>query len=252
MVNYYDYILGNGDLADAFNLKSGDTSYVDTLYTAASSLADVQSNITSNSRSIAVSEINQRFTNYTNDITKTTNSATHGNNDLTYVFTQWQGWTDSSQNMYQKGCSSSTKDQWVQTQSKCSSGYTYIQSGSSSIGSNSCLIYPEWSSAQVTSRYSSQPSGCSASSSSDFSSVQTAATNYYSSVSTYTTSNKDLLNKMITTNNDLDDSFQSMANKLSSSISSISGILTPLVNIFQSILGQNGFFSLINCCKKFI
>lgn len=241
--------LGNGDLADVFNLKSGDTSYVDTLYAAAQSLSDVMNQINNNSNSQAITEINIRFGNFSSDITQTTDSVTHGNNDLTYVFNQWQGWTDSNQNMYQKGCSSNTKDQWVQNQNKCSSGYTYIASGSSSIGSNYCAVYPEWTSSQVSSRYSSQPSGCSASGSTDFASVQSAATNYYDKVTLYTTSNTNLLNKMTSTNNDLNSSFQSMAKKLSTSISNISGILNPLVKIFNDILGTNGFFSLINCCK---
>ena len=219
------------------------------LYTAASNLTDIQNQIKNNSRSLAVSQVNQKFIDYTNDITLTTSSSVHGNNDVTNVLSQWRGWTDANQNMFQKGCSSSTKDQWAQNQTKCSSGYSYINAGSSSIGSNYCLIYPEWSSSQVTSRYSTQPSGCSPSGSSDFTSVQSAASAYFNSVTSYTTNNKNLLTKLTATNNDLDSSFSQMANNLYTSIGNINGILNPLIKIFNSILGQNGFFTLINCCK---
>lgn len=212
-------------------------------------MTEVETEIKANNHSAAIIKINENYANFVSDITKTTDSITHGNNDLTYIFNQWQGWTDDSKNMYQKGCTDSSRDQWAQSQSKCISGYSYITAGSSSYGNNYCLLYTEWSSTQLDSRYSTKPSKCSPSGSSDFSSVSQAASAYYSKINTYTNSNKDLISKLSNVNTDLDNSFTSMATKLLGSIDQIKGIITPLVQIFNSILGSGGFYDLINCCK---
>ena len=41
-----------------------------------------------------------------------------------------------------------------------------------------------------------------------------------------------------------------MANKLITSLNQVSGVINPLVNIFQSIVGNNGLFKLIDCSKN--
>lgn len=241
--------IGNGDLSKAFAIdgSSSTTSYLDQLYAAANNLTAIQNQIKSNNNSEAVTALTANYNNIISDIALSTNS-TYGKSDVSYVMGEWRGWTDASQIKYQK-CATSTNDYWVQSQSKCPSGYSVGTAGSSSTGAPTCLLYPDWSSSQVQTRYGSIPSGCS-SVNSDFSSVSSAASAYYNSITTYTGRNKDTLNLMIDTNNYINSNFVSMSAKLSSSISNISGILNPLVNIFQSIVGNNGIFTLINCCKN--
>lgn len=230
-------------------MDTSNTNYLDQLYTAANSLTNVQNQIKNNSGSTGTANLTAQFNTIMSDITLTTN-ATYGKSDVSYVLGEWRGWTDSSQNKYQK-CTATTNDDWVQTQAKCPTGYTYISAGSSATGSNSCLLFPEWTVSQVQARYSSNPSGCT-SVNSDYSSVSNAAQAYYNSINTYRLKNNDTLSLMIDTNNNINNSFVSMSGKLSQSISNISGILNPLIAIFQSIVGNSGIFSLINCCNIFL
>ena len=171
--------------------------------------------------------------------------------DISFVLSEWRWWTDANQNSYQKGCTDASKDQWVQNRTKCDNGYSYLLAGSNDYGNNYCLLYPEWSASQASSRYSTKPSKCSPSGSNDFTSINTASDAYYSKITSYTQANKDLLNKLKNVNSDLDSGFSSMATKLLNSIQQIQGILTPLVNIFNTIVGENGFFTLINCSNLY-
>ncbi len=171
------------------------------------------------------------------------------NNDaLINQFLEWNAFTDSSNSgTYQKGCSSNTKDFWTTQESSCPANYNKIQAGASNVGSQSCLIFSEWSSSQVSARYSLAPTGCGSTGSSDFSTIATASTAYFNAMSSYSNDNTNLINNLKTEHTNLDSSFVSMSEKLLDLLGKVDGIISPLVQIFKSLVGDSTLFTLINC-----
>ena len=139
----------------------------------------------------------------------------------------------------------------MQNSTLCNNSYTLIQpnpSTTSNIGNPSCLTWQQWSSAQESQRYTNSPSGC-VPKSTDFSSFQSANAAFYNSLSNYTNFSNNLLNSLIEQNANFNSDFSDMANKLINSLNNIQNLITPLINIYQGIVGNSGLFSLVNCGK---
>jgi hypothetical protein len=239
-------INGNGDLSASFIPANSNSNYLDKLYQVSYTLSSTKTQIQNYSKSQAISKINSQYNNMINDITLTT-SAAQGNNDITAILNEYRGWTDSSINKYQKGCSPSAQDVWSQSKDKCLSDYTYIANGGK-VGDKNCVLIPEFSGASATTRYATQ-TGCTGGST-DFATVALAANAYVTSLNQYINDNKALLNQLIANNNNIDTNFSEMATQLLASLNKISGVIDPLVTLFQNIVGNNGLFKLINCGKK--
>jgi hypothetical protein len=92
------------------NLDTGDTKYVKQLYDASVQLVDAKAQITANSNSIAIKQLNDLFTKMTDDISITTDFNTLKDNDINMMLSEWRGWTDTSVNKYQTSCATGTKD----------------------------------------------------------------------------------------------------------------------------------------------
>lgn len=239
---------GNGDLSSEFISSSSSTNYLSQLYNISFQINSYDATIKANQNSEVITNQTAEYNKIINDITLSTDSS-DGNNDITAVMTQWRDWSDASQNVYQKSCSPAAYDVWVQTGStKCPSGYTYSTSGGS-LGNKNCIPFTAFT-GNINTRYTSM-SGCSSSGSSDFTSVSDADIAYYNGMNSYTTDNSNLLSNLISTNNDMNKSFVTMANDLLTTLSDVKTVTDPLYNLFQSIVGQNGLFTLINC-RKFI
>jgi hypothetical protein len=225
-----------GDLADNFGLKSGNTQVLSDFYDQTSYLKSMSTRLSANLGSKMVVQINQQYQDAMKDISKTTDSKTHGNDDIGSLFTSFNGVTEPSSG----GCS---HDQWVSDSSLCSTGtghsYSSAQSPAS-LGTKTCLAVPDWSSSSAGARY---PTDCTV----NGQSVSTVAGSYVGSLNTYMTNNKALLNKLTAANNDIDTQFKSTTAKLKTNLDQVNGVITPLSNVFESILGTSGFFSLINC-----
>jgi predicted PurR-regulated permease PerM len=202
--------------------------------------------IQNNTNSIAIAQANTQLNLFINDITKTTDPLL-STNDISAIMTEWNEWTDSSLNKYQKNCNSASYDRWVQTIELCPSDYT-ASAGGGILGNKNCIIFTDFSGGQAYSRYSIQ-TGCANSGSPDFNSVAQAAANYTTNINKYYNDNKDLANQIITNNNNLEKSFVGMSGKLMGSLDKVEGIITPLVSIFQSLVGDKGLFTLIDCGK---
>jgi hypothetical protein len=178
-----------------------------------------------------------------------TTDSSLGSDAIISQFLQYNQWTDSnSNNSYQKGCSSNSKDFWTTNLDTCKTGYIKASAGAQGNGETSCLIFSEWNSGQVTSRYSSRPQGCSINTGSpDFFNVLTAINAYYAAFSSYSTQNRNLINNLQSQFNNLNTGFTSMSNQLLTLLNSINGIIEPLVKIFKEFIGDAGIFQLVNC-----
>ncbi|MFM1913185.1 MAG: hypothetical protein RIR51_1023 [Bacteroidota bacterium] len=221
------------------------------LYNVSNTLVTTKKQIEENKNSIAIQTINQNLEILKVNFALTTDVSL-GTDSLINQFIQFNSWTDYNSNpTYQKGCSSNTKDFWTTDLTYCKSGYVKASAGSQSNGDPNCLIYGDWSAAQISTRYSTNPSGCGASGSPDFTSVSSAINSYVSAFNSYSSSNKDLISQLELNTNSLNSGFTSMSEKILSMLQSIDGIITPLVNIFQSLIGNAGLFQIINCCNLF-
>jgi hypothetical protein len=247
---YMDVCLNkNGDLAkDAFgDSLSGNTQNLEKLYNVSNTLIQTRKQIEDNKNSIAIQTINTNFASLKVNFAATTDNSL-GSDSLVSQFSQLNLWSDYNSNpSYQKGCSSNTKDFWTTDLTYCKSGYVKANAGTESSGDPNCLVYKDWSSNQVTTRYSTRPASCGNSGSSDFSSVKGAINSYYSAFKTYSESNTVLIGQLETETNKLNDSFVSMSGNLLTMLQNIDGIITPLVEIFQQFVGDAGLFQLINC-----
>jgi len=237
--------------SNAFGTSTGNSDYLDKLYNVSNILVDTKNQIMSNKNSMAITAINFRLDISKKNIILTTD--TRLNSDaLINQFLEWIAYTDSSlSGTYQKGCSSNTKDYWVSDQSTCPASYTYVPTGGSGVGSPSCLVLSEWTSAQVSSRYATVPAGCAATGSSDFSTVSNAANTYFNAMSAYSSDNSKLIDEIKNEHVTINSSFTSMAEKLLDLLTKVEGIITPLVDIFKKFVGNSGLFSILNCCKNF-
>ena len=238
-------INGNGDLSKEFVPTGSSADYLDKLYNVSYTLSTTKAQIAANKNSQVVTSLNTQYTSMQNDISTSTDPTT-GNNHVANILNAFRGWTDSNLNTNQKGCSPSAQDVWVQSKSLCPADFSYAPSGN--LGNKNCLVFPESTAAQASSRYSSQ-TGCAAGNA-DFSSVSLAVSAYVTALNKYVADNKALLDTLIANNNALDQSFQSMAAKLMTSLDNISGVITPLYDIFNNIVANQGLFSMINCCKN--
>lgn len=104
-------------------------------------------------------------------------------------------------NKQQSSCSSKTKDFWAQNKNKCLSGYTYVSvsNPTDQLGNQACLLYTEFTTTAINTRYASQPSGCTISG--DYNTVLSATQAYFASINKYVTQNSQLLS---TYNSELD------------------------------------------------
>jgi hypothetical protein len=221
---------------------------LDKLYNVSSTLQSIKQVVQNNSHSAAVTQTNSFLNSTAYDITKSTDP-TLGNNDISAIIAQMNGWTDSSTNIYQKGCNPASFDTWVQSNNLCPNGYTYT-AGGGTLGNKDCIPFTEFTGSQASTRYSVQ-TACASSGSTDFTSVGQAASAYTTNLNKYVTDNSNLVNQLIANSNIIDNSFVSMSSKLLGSLDKVNGIITPLVNIFQSLVGDQGIFAFINCCKIF-
>lgn len=243
-------ILGDGDLGKRiFKTDTSYTQYLDRLYNVSYSLVSTMNTINANKNSLAIQNINAQLDLMKMNIILTTDTSL-GADAILNQFLDWNSYSDSSSsNTKQKSCSTYTKDYWVSDSSTCPASYNIAAAGSTADGnSNNCLVLSQWSSAQVSSRYSSAPSGCTATS--DFSSIANAAISYFNAMKNYSLENTNLISELEAQNDDLNNAFTSMAEKLVSSISRIQGIINPLVELFKNLVGNNGLFSLIQCGKQ--
>lgn len=235
----------DGDLGTKnFNLQDQPTKYVESLYTASSYLNQMKQDLTANSRSVSINQATTTLSGMKDDITLTMDpSAT----DSVYQsMRDFRSWTDSSVSYTkQKGCSSTTTDQWVSATKMCDSGFAYSKTNAA--GSNSCLMLSDWNDIGVSNRYLSSPA-C-PNTSTDFSSFAQAINAFYSSLNNYNIENTKLINSMLVDNDNLDKGFQEMSRNLLNSLNKMDNIITPLLIIYDSIIGKNSIFSLINCSK---
>jgi len=205
--------------------------------------------VKNNSNSMAISSINLQLDNLKKNIISTTDTS-YNSDALINQFLNWNTFTDFSvAGTYQKSCSSNTRDYWVTDSSQCPASYTILKAGDSSSGSANCLIFPDWTAAQVSSRYSNAPIGCSATGSTDFNTIASASNAYYNAMSNYATDNSYLIDQIKNQHANLNSSFINMTQKLLIMLNNIDGIISPLVNIFKNFIGNNGLFALVNCCK---
>lgn len=68
-------------------------------------------------------------------------------------------------------------------------------------------------------------------------------------MSSFYASNGQLINEIQVDQTSLNTSFSDMSGKLLTLLQKVDGIISPLVNIFSTLVGNSGLFSLINCCK---
>lgn len=214
-------------------------------------MVDTRKQINSNTNSIAITSINSQLDEQKKNILLTTD--TNYNSDaIINVFSQWNSYTDSSvAGTYQRSCSSNTKDFWVSDAKSCPATYPYIQAGSTAAGNPGCLVLSEWSSAQVSSRYSAAPAGCGSTGSNDFATVSSASNSYFSAMTAYSSDNSNLIDEIKAEHTKINNSFVKMAVNLLDLLGKVDGIISPLVAIFNTFVGNNGLFSFINCCKYF-
>ena len=238
-------INSNGDLSKEFVPTSSYANSLDDLYKVSYNITQIKNAISANKNSEAIQYINTQYTNAINDITTSTDP-TSGNNDISSILKDFNKWTDYNTNSNLNDCSTKPQDQWVQSPTLCPNGYA----GDASLGSKSCLAYSKFTGASAGGRYSSL-SGCKYTTS-DFTSVTDAVSAYTTALNNYITDNTALLNEMISNNGNLNKDFVSMAEKLSNSLNRISGVIDPLYSLFQSVVGNNGMFALVNCGKKLI
>lgn len=237
---------------EAFGTSTGSTQYLDRLYNVSYVLVDTKTQITTNKNSLAITSINSQLDEAKKNIILTTDTS-YNSDAIANQFLEWNAYTDSSvSGSYQRGCSSNTKDYWVSDQKTCPASYTYLAAGGSAVGSNSCLVLSEWSAAQVSSRYGAAPAGCGATGSADFTTISNAATTYFNAMTSYSTDNSRLIDEIKAQHTDINNSFTSMADKLLELLTKVEGIITPLVNIFKTFVGNSGLFQILNCCKKFL
>jgi hypothetical protein len=221
------------------------------LYQISYNLTQTKKTIQANANSTAIQNLNTQYNNMINDITLTTDTSL-GDNSLASITTELRGWSDSNANKYQKGCTPAAMDAYSQTTTGCPTGYTSVANGAGALGTQDCLLYKDFTnSGTVSSRYSSM-TGCQNSGSNDFSSVAQAVSAYVNALNTYITDNQKLITELINNNSNLNTEFVKMANKLSVSLDNVSGVINPLVTEFQSILGSNGLFQLVNCGIDYI
>lgn len=219
------------------------------LYNVSNTLIQTKKQIEENRNSIAIQTINKNLDSLKVNFAATTDNSL-GSDSLVSQFAQLNLWSDYNSNpTYQKGCSSNTRDFWTTDLTYCKSGYVKANAGSEPKGDPNCLVYGEWSAAQVNTRYSTRPGGCGNSGSSDFSNVSGALNSYYNAFKTYSTANTELIGKLETETNSLNNSFVSMSGNLLTMLQKIDGIISPLVRIFQQFIGDAGLFQLVNCCK---
>lgn len=237
--------------SEAFGTSTGNSQYLDKLYNVSYVLVDTKNQINTNKNSLAITSINSQLDEAKKNIILTTDT-TYNSDALVNQFLEWNAYTDSSvSGTYQRGCSSNTKDYWVTDQKNCPGSYTYLASGGSAVGSNSCLVLSEWTATQVSSRYGAAPAGCGATGSSDFSTVSNAATSYFNAMNAYSTDNSLLIDDVKKQNLEINNSFTSMADKLLELLGKVEGIITPLVDIFKNLVGNSGLFQIINCGMGF-
>ena len=171
-----------------------------------------------------------------------TTDNTYGNNDISAILSQFRGWTDAGTNMYQKDCTPPTYDVWTHNPSKCPSGYNQ----GAGIGSQSCLLITGYTGTQAQTRYNTQ-SGCQNLGTQYFPSDSEAAKNYVTNLNQYIIDNTNLLNNLITQNGVLDDKFANISQKVIIFLGNMQGVITPLITIFESIVGNSGLFDIVNC-----
>jgi len=236
---------------NAFGTSSGSAQYLDKLYNVSNVLVNTKNQINANKNSIAISSINSQLDDAKNNIVITTD-LTYNQDALVNVFLEWNAYTDSSvKGSYQKSCTSNTRDYWVSNATLCPDSYTLINAGGSNIGNPSCLVLSSWSASQVSTRYGTAPSGCGPTGSSDFSTISSASTTYFNSMTSYSNDNSNLIDEVKAETSNINSSFTSMAGKMLDLLTRVDGVISPLVDIFQKFVGDQGLFSLINCCKFF-
>jgi len=233
----------NGDLiTNNFNLDQN-TLDLNSLYQVSIKLESTKSILQGNTNSVEIESINMSYNNFINDITLTTDAG-YNYNDITSIFNEFRGWTDAGQNKYQKGCSSPTYDVWVQSLSQCPAGYPH----NAALGSQNCLLVPNFSGAQAQSRYSSL-SGCQSPNNPDFSSTSQAAQAYVTNLNQYIADNTNLLNQLISKNAEINTKFVIIAQDVLTFMYNMQGVIQPLIGIYKSLVGDNGIFSIVNCGK---
>jgi hypothetical protein len=241
--------LGDGDLWKSYVYQDS-IVYVSQLYEAATELKATQDTIKASSDSESIAAIKVQYLGLSNDITLTTDTSL-GNNDIGTIMAEWQKYTDSNvAGSYQVSCTSKTEDAWAQGQAKCPSDYKFVTGGQALANpvEKNCLTIQSWASDQVNTRYTSAPT-CSSAPNTDFNSFSTAITAYYQNVKNYILENSNLLNTLTNEMTTLNDQFVTLARDLSNSIDNLDSILSPLVDLFKTTLGNNGFGQIINCSK---
>ena len=137
---------GNGDLSSALNLTSGSSAPLTSFVTAASQIQYYKSNSANLTASTATTFIkNSTLTPMSNDIRLTYLTANADN--PTTVLTEFQKYTDSGfSGNYQTSCTTKTKDDFVQAQGFCPTGYPYLvgTSASANLAGPNCLVVSEW------------------------------------------------------------------------------------------------------------
>lgn len=235
--------------SEAFGTSTSSSQYLDKLYNVSFVLTDTKTQINSNRNSIAVTSINSLLDDAKKNIILTTDTK-YNSDAILNQFLEFNAYSDSSvSGTYQRGCSSNTKDYWVPEQKTCPASYTYVQAGGANVGSASCLVLSEWSASQVSSRYGAAPAGCGATGSADFTTVSNAVNGYFSAMTAYSTDNSKLIDEIKVEHTSINSSFTSMAEKLLDLLTKVEGIITPLVDIFKTLVGNSGLFQILNCCN---
>jgi hypothetical protein len=165
-----------------------------------------------------------------------------GNNSIKSILGELRGWSDAGLKKYQSTCSPESLDVWIDNAEYCPSGYT----SNASIGSQSCLLIPNFTQSSASSRYSEQ-TGCKITGSTDFTSVGQAVGSYVDSLNTYINDNNKLLNNLLSNNDVINKEFVAIATRVLDFLTKMEGVIDPLIDVFNDLVGENGLFTIINC-----
>jgi hypothetical protein len=143
-------INNDGDIATKYlGLGAGtQVGQISDLYTASATIKSLQTNITNNKNSITIPKVNDQYDAIIKDYQISSDDTSINGPKLTEE--SWWAFSDASQNRDgMSKCANPAKDMWVSDQSKCKSGYTYINAGSGTVGTASCLVITEWTASVI-------------------------------------------------------------------------------------------------------
>ena len=135
----------NGDLANrVFNLSNSNVTSIVTLQNASTQLGNLAANISGNSRSITIPQINSLLGDFNYNIGLLNVGDPSSPLNVTIA---WYSWSDSlTPNAIINKCPNTlAKERWAQNSSLCSPNYPYYsRSNSSNVGVQSCFVLSDW------------------------------------------------------------------------------------------------------------